>query len=289
MRANSWNKFCVLGCSYRASEIAAIADVEAVACCNPITGLYSVYIDGFDEPGSPEDFILLTGIEYQLWSDYDHAFSFGESATYKHYLDSQRYTLFSASDIQITGGITARLTNPHLQSRTFSQLLNPTTLTNGVTVQEIQIFDDYGNTIETLNFVQASSRTLARYQAFGIKLSGSSTWNAAKETRDFDAPIASITSPKSYSVVSGITTIQASAIDSSGIVTQVGTWQVAFYVDSLYLGSDYSYPYSCSWNTFQQSNAKHTLKIVAFDKMGNAVTVSICVYVSNDNPPPPPR
>jgi hypothetical protein len=286
MRANSWNKFCVLDCYYRASEIAAIADVEAVACCNPVTGQYSVYIDGFDEPGSPGDFILLTGIEYQLWSDYDHAFSFGESATYKHYLDSQRYTLFSALDIQITGGITARLANPHLQPRTFSQLLNPTTLTNGVTVQEIQIFDDYGNTIETLNFMQASSRTLAKYQAFGIKLSGSSTWNAAKETRDFDTPTASITSPKSHSVVSGITTIAVSANDLCVIVPQVGIWQVAFYVDSSYLGSDYSYPYTWSWNTFSCSNAKHSIKIVVFDNMGNVATATLAVYVSNSSPPP---
>jgi hypothetical protein len=93
---------------------------------------------------------------------------------------------------------------------------------------------------------------------------------------DTTAPTTSITAPTSGAIVSGTTTVSASASDN------VGVTKVEFYLDGVLQSTDTTSPYSWSWNTTTASNASHTLTTKAYDAAGNIGTsAGVAVTVSN--------
>ena len=86
-------------------------------------------------------------------------------------------------------------------------------------------------------------------------------------TVDNNAPTVSISAPAAGAVVSGTTTVTATASDT------VGVQNVQFRVDGANVGSaDTSSPYSLSLNTTTLTDGDHTLSAVARDAAGNTRT-----------------
>jgi hypothetical protein len=93
---------------------------------------------------------------------------------------------------------------------------------------------------------------------------------------DTTAPATSITAPTAGAIVSGTTTVSASASDN------VGVTKVEFYLDGVLQSTDTTSPYSWSWNTTTASNASHTLTSKAYDAAANVGTsAGVAVTVSN--------
>jgi hypothetical protein len=97
-------------------------------------------------------------------------------------------------------------------------------------------------------------------------------------TVDNNAPTAvTITAPTAGTIVSGTTTVSATASDA------VGVQSVQFRVDGNNTGAaDTTSPYSLSWNTTGLTDGQHTLSAVARDAAGNTRT-SANVVVTVDN------
>ena len=93
--------------------------------------------------------------------------------------------------------------------------------------------------------------------------------------KDTINPSVYITSPHSGQTVSGTTTITASASDN------IGVDRVRFYADSNVIGTDYSSPFTASWNTTSYSNNNHTITATAYDDANNTSSHQISVNVSN--------
>lgn len=108
----------------------------------------------------------------------------------------------------------------------------------------------------------------------------SGTGDNCANPADTTPPTASITSPTG-GTVKGTVTVNASASDDSGTVSQV-----AFFVDDIQVGAaDTTSPYSFSWNTATASNGTHTLTVKATDPSGNVGTsASVVVTVDNSAP-----
>ena len=80
-------------------------------------------------------------------------------------------------------------------------------------------------------------------------------------------PNTSISSPANNAVVSGITTILATASDN------VGVTKVELYADTSLIETDTASPYSALWNTFGLASlSSHTLYTKAYDAAGNIGT-----------------
>src|SRR5437867_209854 len=107
---------------------------------------------------------------------------------------------------------------------------------------------------------------------------------------DTTAPVVTIT-PGSRAIVSGTTTVTASASDNVGVAG------VQFLLDGAAYGSEKTTaPFSISWTTGGVSNGAHTLSARARDAAGNtalaaniAVTVSNTVAVPSSSPSTLPR
>lgn len=100
---------------------------------------------------------------------------------------------------------------------------------------------------------------------------------------DTVAPATAITSPADGAVVSGTTTVTASASDN------VGVTNVEFYLDGVLQGSDTTSPFTWSWNTTAAANGLHNLSSRAYDAAGNnASSTTVTVTVNNvaDTQPP---
>jgi hypothetical protein len=99
--------------------------------------------------------------------------------------------------------------------------------------------------------------------------------------KDTTAPTVSLTAPAAGAIVSGTTTLSASASDN------VGVTRVDFYDGATLLGSDMTTPFSYAWNTANAAAGSHTLRARAHDAAGNVGT-SVTVQVTVDNNPQPP-
>src|SRR5207249_2722360 len=91
------------------------------------------------------------------------------------------------------------------------------------------------------------------------------------------------TAPAPDAIVSGLTTIAATASDNVGVVG------VQFKLDGANLGAeDTTAPYSISWDTTTVSDASYTLTAVARDAAGNTTTSApVAVTASNHDILPP--
>jgi hypothetical protein len=97
---------------------------------------------------------------------------------------------------------------------------------------------------------------------------------------DTTNPTVSLTAPINGSVLSGSTTISATASDNSGVVSKV-----EFYAGTTLLSATNVYPYNYNWNTSTVSNGIYTLTAKAFDPSNNTGT-SVGVTVTVNNPLP---
>ena len=93
-------------------------------------------------------------------------------------------------------------------------------------------------------------------------------------TADTTGPVLTITSPQGGAVLSGRTTLTATATDVSGVA------RVEFYDGSgKLLGSDTLAPYSVGWNLRKAVKGPQTVTVRAFDAAGNASQQSVNVTV----------
>jgi C1A family cysteine protease len=100
---------------------------------------------------------------------------------------------------------------------------------------------------------------------------------------DNTPPTASVSSPVNGATLSGTATITVSAADNVGVTS------VDLYLNTLFLGTDTSSPFSFAWNTTSVTNGAYTLKAVAHDSAGNSgESASIGINVNNipDTTPP---
>jgi hypothetical protein len=114
--------------------------------------------------------------------------------------------------------------------------------------------------------------------AFGIAYSSSPV--TVTVFNDLTPPAVAMTAPAAGAMLSGATTVAASASDNVGVAG------VQFRLDGVNLGAeDVAAPYSAAWNTASAGDGSHTLTAVARDAAGN-VTTSAGVTVTVDNTRP---
>jgi subtilisin family serine protease len=106
--------------------------------------------------------------------------------------------------------------------------------------------------------------------------------NISPTPADTTAPLASITSPSSSSIVKGLITISASASDN------VGVSKVEFYANGGLIGPDTSSPYSMSLDTTKYADGSLSLSVKAYDAAGNVASRSISVTIANTTISPTP-
>ncbi|MBM3246869.1 MAG: hypothetical protein FJZ13_06075, partial [Candidatus Omnitrophica bacterium] len=99
---------------------------------------------------------------------------------------------------------------------------------------------------------------------------------------DTTPPVVSITSPLNNASLQGIVNIEVKATDNKAVN------KVEFYIDGSLKSYDNSLPYSYSWDASFASSGKHTLKVIAYDNIGNSASKQIEVNIINISPPPPP-
>ncbi|WP_426751060.1 M20/M25/M40 family metallo-hydrolase [Myxococcus sp. Y35] len=93
---------------------------------------------------------------------------------------------------------------------------------------------------------------------------------------DGKAPQVAITSPAAGSMVSGVTTVTASASDASGVN------RVEFLVDGVVKATVATAPYTFAWNTAAEPNGSHRLEARAHDGGGqSALSPGVSVTVRN--------
>ncbi len=98
-------------------------------------------------------------------------------------------------------------------------------------------------------------------------------------TIDNNPPIVKIINPLNNSDIKGIVNISVNATDyGSGIA------YVEFYIDSVLVWKDTTYPYVYSWNTNSYVSGTHIIKVIAYDNAGFSRTESIYVIVDNEKP-----
>lgn len=97
------------------------------------------------------------------------------------------------------------------------------------------------------------------------------------------SPTVSITNPDDGSTVSGTSNVTADADDDNGVS------KVEFYIDGTLKSTDTSFPYSWSWDTTQESNGSHEIKVIAYDTINRTAADTHTVTVDNvteDTTPP---
>ena len=113
---------------------------------------------------------------------------------------------------------------------------------------------------------------------------GNLTTSASSVTvfNDGEPPVVALAGPAANAVITGTTTITATASDNGSISS------VQFKLDgSALIGEDGSTPYEVSWNTVLATEGTHSLTAVARDGAGNETTsASIVVTVARDNVAP---
>jgi hypothetical protein len=96
-----------------------------------------------------------------------------------------------------------------------------------------------------------------------------------KKDKKDSPPKVVILSPAANSELSGKVDIIAEASDDKGIA------KVEFYIDAVLKSTSTAAPYSYSWDTTQYSNGPHTVKLIAYDTIGQSASVYRIVIVNN--------
>ncbi len=99
---------------------------------------------------------------------------------------------------------------------------------------------------------------------------------------DTTAPMVTVTAPGDNTILSGTTSVTASATDNLGVIG------VQFTLDGASLGAEVtSAPFHLTWDTATTTDGAHTLAAIARDAAGNTATATD-VHVQVHNAPPPP-
>ena len=101
------------------------------------------------------------------------------------------------------------------------------------------------------------------------------------QTGDTQPPTVSVDAPANGSVVQGIVTITATAVDN------VAVDRVEFSVNATLLADDRAAPYTIAWNTAGSLNGPYRLSVRAFDTSFNNATAWIDVTLENPDTEPP--
>ncbi|MDD5492492.1 MAG: Ig-like domain-containing protein [bacterium] len=92
-------------------------------------------------------------------------------------------------------------------------------------------------------------------------------------------PIITITAPAEGATVSNTVNITADVNEDKGVL------RVEYYIDDEIEGTDYSAPYSFSWNTTYFSSGTHIVKLKVYDTASQTSVAQRTVTVNNGNPP----
>jgi len=95
---------------------------------------------------------------------------------------------------------------------------------------------------------------------------------------DTEPPILEITYPPEGEYIRGAITVSVDASDPSGIE------KVEFYIDGSPVFTDYDHPYECVWDTTGYPDGTHTIKVIAYDKVGNVAEREVTITVDNTEP-----
>ncbi len=93
------------------------------------------------------------------------------------------------------------------------------------------------------------------------------------------APSVSFTVPENNAKIAGVFNVTANGVDSV-----VGMARVEFYVDSTLIGTATDAPYAVSLNTKEFSDGSHTLKAVAYNRLGTSASAIQNVSIYNTAP-----
>jgi hypothetical protein len=107
--------------------------------------------------------------------------------------------------------------------------------------------------------------------------------NGGTPPPDTEPPVVTITNPTAGATVSGTVSFDADATDN------VEVDYVEFYIDGVIKSTDYSSPYSYSWDTTAETDGDHTLKAIAVDTSSNTDEDQITVTVDNSGSTPYPE
>jgi peptidoglycan/xylan/chitin deacetylase (PgdA/CDA1 family) len=122
-----------------------------------------------------------------------------------------------------------------------------------------------------------SSTTTVNYRAFD-NAGNAEPVNTALIQIDTNPPTVTLTAPSSGSVLTGSTTLTATASDNVAVL------RVDFLVDGTVVGSVTSSPYSLPWNSASVADGSHTIAARAVDAATNATTSSVAtVTTANSN------
>lgn len=92
---------------------------------------------------------------------------------------------------------------------------------------------------------------------------------------DQQGPTMTIDAPAAGSIVSGMTPVEVTATDPSGVRF------VLFRVDATFIGFDVTAPYQVNWNTAAFANGPHRLTVLGRDNAGNWNYATEYVFVYN--------
>ncbi|MFX1484690.1 MAG: Ig-like domain-containing protein, partial [Promethearchaeota archaeon] len=95
---------------------------------------------------------------------------------------------------------------------------------------------------------------------------------------DNTKPDLSVTWTPSGTELSDLVSFSVAASDSNGVA------YVEFYLDGVLQETDYSAPYSWSWDTALVLDGNHTIEVIAVDNMANSKSLTIGLNVDNTGP-----
>lgn len=180
---------------------------------------------------------------------------------------------FPASNQSVSGPLTIQadsLNNPSVTAIQF--------FVNGA-LQGFDTAAPYEQTWNTSGLAPGSYTLVAKAVDAGGNVTESSAVSVQVTATDTAAPTVSLTAPQNSMVVSGSTTVSATATDD------VGVSRVEFYRNGELIYAGNSAPFSFNWNTASVANGVHTLVAKAYDAAGHAAQTSdISVLVNNVAP-----
>jgi hypothetical protein len=137
-------------------------------------------------------------------------------------------------------------------------------------------------------YFQWDSRTAANgsHTLYGRAYDAAGNWSTSASLsvtldNDLTPPTTTLTSPAAGAALSMAVSLTAEAADDRSVS------RVEFYRDGVLLGTDFTAPYSSSWDTTLVPNGSYTLTSRAQDPSGNVTTsAGVVVTVNNEKVPP---
>jgi hypothetical protein len=134
------------------------------------------------------------------------------------------------------------------------------------------------------------SRTCAVSMSTGTHTLHARAWDTGSNSRvtsavsitvDATPPVVSLTSPAAGATVRGTVTVGVSVTDNQAVA------RTELFVDGTRVATRTSAPFDLSWDTQGVSNGSHSVRVSAYDTVGNlAQSAARSVTVSNDATPP---